>query len=146
LGNDKIRSFKYLPDRDAKGASHGNDIPEIRYADILLSRAEALNELNGPNQESINLINLIRNRAGLGNLNLADFESKEALRDHILKERGWEFYSEGHRRMDLIRMNKFISGALERGKTNAKPFHVLFPIPQVVMDSDPSMVQNDGYY
>jgi len=146
LGNDNIRSFKYLPDPDAKGASHGNDIPEIRYADILLSRAEALNELNGPNQESINLINLIRNRAGLGNLNLADFESKEALRDHILKERGWEFYSEGHRRMDLIRMNKFISGALERGKTNAKPFHVLFPIPQVVMDSDPSMVQNDGYY
>lgn len=145
LGNDNIRSFKYLPDPNAQGASHGNDIPEIRYADVLLSRAEALNELNGPNQEALDLINLVRKRAGLENIKLSDVGSKESLRDHILKERGWEFYSEGHRRMDLIRMDKFISGALARGKSNAKPAHVLFPIPQAVMDSDPLLLQNEGY-
>ncbi|MCF3108849.1 RagB/SusD family nutrient uptake outer membrane protein [Niabella sp. CC-SYL272] len=145
LGNDNIRSFKYLPDPNAQGASHGNDIPEIRYADILLSRAEALNELSGPSQESLDLINLVRNRAGLGNIKMSDVVSKEFLRDHILKERGWEFYSEGHRRMDLIRMHRFVPGALARGKTNARPFHVLFPIPQAVMDSDPLLIQNEGY-
>ena len=145
LGNDNIRSFKYLPDPNAQGASHGNDIPEIRYADILLSRAEALNELNGPGQEALDLVNLVRNRAGLKNIKLSDFGSKESLRAHILKERGWEFYSEGHRRMDLIRMDQFISGALARGKSNAKPVHVLFPIPQAVMDSDPLLLQNEGY-
>jgi starch-binding outer membrane protein, SusD/RagB family len=145
LGGDNIRSFKYLPDPGAVGASHGNDIPEIRYADILLSRAESLNELGGPSQAAIDLVNLVRTRAGLGNLQLANFPSKESLRDHILKERGWEFYSEGHRRMDLLRMDKFISNAIARGKTNAKPHHVLFPIPQEVMDSDPLLEQNAGY-
>lgn len=145
LGSDNIRSFKYLPDPNAQGASHGNDIPDIRYADILLSRAEALNELNGPNEESLDLINQVRNRAGLADILIANFTSKELLRDHILKERGWEFYSEGQRRMDLIRMDKFISGAIARGKSNAKPYHVLFPIPQAVMDSDPLLVQNEGY-
>lgn len=46
------------------------------------------------------------------------------LRDQLLKERGWEFLSEGKRREDLIRMDKFISGALER-KKNAQSFQVL---------------------
>ena len=145
LGGDNIRSFKYLPDPNAIGAAHGNDIPEIRYADILLSRAEALNELDGPTIESVNLINLVRERAGLENIKLSEFLTKDDLRNHILKERGWEFYSEGHRRMDLIRMDKFVSGAIARGKTNAKPFHVLFPIPQIVVDSDPLLEQNEGY-
>ncbi|WP_028295935.1 RagB/SusD family nutrient uptake outer membrane protein [Olivibacter sitiensis] len=145
LGNDNIRSFKYLPDPGALGASHGNDIPEIRYADILLSRAEALNELNGPTQEALDLINQVRTRAALDGIAFGAFSDKAALRDHILAERGWEFYSEGHRRMDLIRMDKFISGAIARGKTSATAHHVLFPIPQAVMDSDPLLVQNEGY-
>src|SRR5690606_8417834 len=145
LNNNDTRSFKYWPDPDALGASHGNDIPEIRYADILLSKAEALNELIGPNEESINLINQIRLRANLNVLTLSDFPDKESLRDHLLNEIGWEFYSEGQRRYDLIRMNKFISSAIERGATNARPFHVLFPIPQVAIDSDPLLTQNEGY-
>ncbi|RYZ47407.1 MAG: RagB/SusD family nutrient uptake outer membrane protein, partial [Sphingobacteriales bacterium] len=144
LGGDNIRSFKYLPDPGAVGASHGNDIPEIRFADILLAHAEALNELNGPSQAAIDLINRVRTRAGVSILALVDFPSKDLLRDHILKERGWEFFSEGHRRLDLLRMNKFISNAVARGK-NAKPHHVLFPIPQEVMDSDPLLEQNAGY-
>ena len=145
LNNDNTRSFKYWPDPNAVGASHGNDIPEIRYADILLTRAEALNELNGPAQESLDLINQVRTRAKLSALLLSDFPTKEKLRDQILNERGWEFYSEGQRRLDLIRMGKYISSALARGKTNAKPFHVLFPIPDVAINSNPLLVQNEGY-
>ena len=145
LNDNNTRSFKYWPDPEAIGADHGNDIPVIRYADILLSRAEALNEINGPNQESIDLINQVRSRAGLPDINLADFASKEALRDHILAERGWEFYSEGKRRLDLIRMGKYISSAHDRGKANAQDFHKLFPIPQEAIDANPLLEQNPGY-
>jgi len=145
LNNNDTRSFKYWPDPQAVGAGHGNDIPEIRYADILLARAEALNELNGPSQPALDLINEVRRRAKLGNKQLSDLPTREAFRDHILKERGWEFYSEGQRRMDMIRMDKFISSALARGKSNAKPIHVLFPIPEVALTANPKLVQNPGY-
>lgn len=142
---DNTRSFKYWPDPVGVNASYGNDIPEIRYAEILLARAEALNELTGPTQEALDLINEVRARAGLDPITLAEVSDKEGLRDHILKERGWEFYSEGKRRQDLIRMDKLISNARERGITNAQPFHVRFPIPFASMDSNPLLVQNEGY-
>ena len=92
---DNARSFKYTPDPSAISQNNGNDIPVIRYADILLSRAEALNELDGSNQESLDLINQVRQRAGLGNMQLADFATKEILRTHLIKERGWEFSLNG---------------------------------------------------
>lgn len=145
LGNNNTRSFKYWPDPAASGNDHGNDVPGVRYADILLSRAEALNELNGPNQESIDLINMVRERADVDLLDLSDFASTEELRMHLLDERAWEFFTEGKRREDQIRMGTFISSAQDRGVTNAKPTHVLFPIPQAAMDSNPLLVQNDGY-
>ncbi|MCY1722078.1 RagB/SusD family nutrient uptake outer membrane protein [Prolixibacteraceae bacterium Z1-6] len=145
LNANNTRSFKFWPDVNAQANHHGNDIPQIRYADILLARAEALNELNGPNQESIDLINKIRNRANLDDIAVADFGSKEALRDHILKERGWEFYSERKRRQDLIRHDKFISSAQERGITNAQAHHVRMPIPQIEIDANPLCEQNPGY-
>ena len=146
LGNplDNARSFKYVPDPDANARWNGNDQPVLRYADILLSRAEALNELNGPSQESIDLINQVRQRADVPILQLADFASTEALRDHILAERGWEFFSEGKRRKDLIRHGKLISDAVARGK-NAQPYHVRFPIPQREIDANPNLEQNTGY-
>lgn len=144
LGNDNARSFKYWPDPNANGRHTGNDIPEIRYSDILLSRAEALNELNGPNQESIDLINEVRNRVGISELKLSDFSDKEELRSHILQEREWEFYHEGKRREDMIRQDMFISNAQSRGK-NAQEHHTLFPIPQSEMDANPNLEQTSGY-
>ncbi|WP_113661131.1 RagB/SusD family nutrient uptake outer membrane protein [Pedobacter nanyangensis] len=144
LGNDNIRSVKYWPDQNNAGAAHGNDIPEIRLADIYLSRAEALNEISGPTQEALDNINLVRRRANLLDLKLVDITSKDQLRDLILAERGHEFYNEGHRRTDLIRMGKFISNAIARGK-NARDIHLVFPIPQVVIDSDPLIKQNKDF-
>jgi hypothetical protein len=148
LNNNNTRSFKYWPDPNAIGNQHGNDESEIRYADILLSRAEALNELNGPNQESIDLINQVRVRAGLiaEDISLNNFLSSEALREHLLNERAWEFYGEvGIRREDQIRMGTFISSALERGHSNAQPFRKIFPIPQDAMDANPNLEQNPNY-
>ncbi|MGQ8337476.1 RagB/SusD family nutrient uptake outer membrane protein [Sunxiuqinia sp. A32] len=142
---DNTRSMKYPPDPNATGNMHGNDIPFIRYADILLSRAEALNEIQGPNSESISLINQIRSRAGIEDLSLSDYNSKDELRDHILDERRWEFWYEGKRRRDLLRMGKFIEFAQSRGVTNAQEFHRKFPIPQYALEANPLLEQNAGY-
>ena len=104
-----VRCFKYVPDPNAISQNHGNDVPLIRFAEILLNRSEALNELNGPNQESVDLLNSIRQRAGIPGHSLADFPSKEAFRDSLLQERGWEFVAEGKRRQEeALQMQKII--------------------------------------
>ncbi|MGD1891705.1 MAG: RagB/SusD family nutrient uptake outer membrane protein [Cyclobacteriaceae bacterium] len=143
LGNDQSLSLKYEFDPNATGAGMGNDIPVVRYADILLSRAEALNEVNGPTQEAIDLINQVRARANASLLSLGDF-TQESIRDQIFQERRWEFYLEGKSREDQIRQCTFISGGQARGK-NAQPFHVRFAIPQLDVDANPDIEQNDGY-
>jgi starch-binding outer membrane protein, SusD/RagB family len=141
---DNLRSLKYW-DNNTVGNHSGNDVPLIRYADILLTRAEALNELNGPTQAALDLINLVRTRAGIANLTLAQATSKDVLRDLILRERGWEFYTEGKRREDLLRMDKFISNAQARGITSASEKHKVFPIPQTEIDANSACKQNAGY-
>lgn len=140
-----VRCFKYVPDPNAVSAFHGNDVPMIRYAEVLLNRSESLNELNGPNQESVDLLNQIRTRAGIPNYNVSDFSSKDALRDSLLKEKGWEFVAEGMRRMDLIRQGKLISEALARGASNAKEFMTRYPIPLDEIKANPKLIQNTGY-
>lgn len=150
LNKDNIRAFKYTPDVNAVSNAHGNDIPVIRYADILLARAEALNELDGPTQESLDLFQQVRNRAGLTRpFGVSDF-TKESLRERILQERAWEFYGEDLRREDLIRNGSFISRARERlaarGITTKIDDHFLvFPIPQPEIDANPLCKQNPGY-
>jgi starch-binding outer membrane protein, SusD/RagB family len=145
LNQNNTRPFKFVPDVNAVANSHGNDLPVIRYADILLSRAEALNEISGPTQEALDLIQMVRNRAGLKTpLVLANY-TKETLRDHILNERGWELYIEKVRRQDLLRHGKFISSAKARGITIADDHHKLFPIPQTEINANKLCIQNPGY-
>lgn len=143
FGVNQTLPFKYEFDPASVGANAGNDLPVIRFSDILLSRAEALNELSGPTAEVISLINQVRTRAGAKAIALTDY-TKETLRDFLLEERGKEFFCEMKSREDYIRQGKFISDAIKRGKS-AKPFHVLFPIPQVEIDANKALVQNEGY-
>ena len=140
-----VRCFKYVPDPNAISENNGNDVPVIRYAEVLLNRSEALNELSGPNQESVDLLNQIRNRAGIPEYSISDFPSKESFRDSILEERGWEFVAEGKRRMDLIRQGKLISKAQSRGATDAKDYMTRYPIPANEISANPNLEQNPGY-
>jgi len=140
-----VRCFKYVPDPGAVSEKNGNDVPMIRYAEILLNRSEALNELNGPTQEAVDLLNQIRRRAGVTDYTLSNFVSKDALRAALLKERGWEFVAEGMRRMDLVRQGKLIPNALARGASAAKDYMVRFPIPLTEIQANPKLVQNKGY-
>lgn len=145
--DDRAVPVKYAHDPNyASSQFAGNDVPLIRLADIYLARAEALNEINGPNQESIDLINAVRERAFEPDLPilLSNYGSKEQLRNHILAERGWEFYIEGLRREDLVRHGKYISNAIERGH-DAKDHHKYLPFPIGELDANPTLVQNPGY-
>jgi len=103
-----------------------------------------LNEINGPNQESVDLLNMIREAAGVSTFSVSDFPGKEDLRDLILDERGREFHTEAIRRQDLIRHGKFIEMANERGKP-ALDHHVRYPIPQTEIERNSSLTQNEGY-
>lgn len=144
LEKDDVRNLKFKEDLTATGANSGNDFPVIRYADILLTYAEALNELNGPNITSINLINEVRAKAGIAHLELSSFSSKEDLRAAIFQERKWEFHAEELHRQDLIRQGIFITQAQDRGLI-AKNYQVRFPIPQNEIDKNPNLTQNEGY-
>lgn len=144
LGTDDIRNFKFKEDFSATGANSGNDFPVIRYADILLTRAEALNEISGPNEESFSLINQVRAKAGIEPLKPSNFESKEVLRTAIFQERSWEFVVEELHRQDQIRQGIFIQQARDRG-INSQDYQVLYPIPQTEIDKNSNLTQNDGY-
>ena len=120
------------------------DHPVIRYAEVLLSYAEAENELNGPTQSAIDAVKLVTDRANT-TIPTSAIAGKEAFRNFLLEERGRELYAEGQRRQDLIRHGVYISRAQARGK-NAQNHHVLFPLPQnVVIESNGIIEQNDGY-
>lgn len=144
LGEDNAITLKFpeYPNQDASRSS--DDFPFIRYADILLSRSEALNEINGPNQESVDFLNMVREASGVAAYQISDFDSTLDFRDAILDERDWEFHTEALRRQDLICHDKFIEMAIERGKL-AQAFQVRYPIPQTEIERNPNLVQNEGY-
>ncbi|KLT70307.1 MULTISPECIES: RagB/SusD family nutrient uptake outer membrane protein [unclassified Flavobacterium] len=114
LGAEPPAGVFYMPDVSTRKYADdetttyydGHSVNILRYADVLLSRAEALNEISGPTIEAIDLINQVKGRSHAKLLVLADY-NQSTLRDAILQERGWELFYEGKRRQDLIRMNKF---------------------------------------
>lgn len=113
----------------------------IRYADVLLMYAEALNE-NGKTDEALKYLNMVRVRAGLqGYTNL----TKEVVRDNIYLERRLELSFEGHRWFDLLRTGRALS---VMSKYGMKAYMTVFPLPlsQVKLINNPSIFpQNPGY-
>ena len=75
----------------------------FRYAEVLLSYAEAENELNGPSAEVYNLLNQVRNRVGMPDVDQNKYNNQAKLRESIRRERSVELAGEGLRRQDIIR-------------------------------------------
>lgn len=132
----------------------GVNFPLIRYADVLLTYAEALNEQNGPIPAAYDAINAVRRRARAVGTPMQQPESvypdisnvsKEQFRDAVLNEYALEFAGEGHYRYDLLRHDRLISNAKALGITAAQDKHKLFPIPAIQISRNKTLVQNTGY-
>lgn len=120
----------------------------IRYADVLLMAAEALNENNNPAQALVYL-NMVRARARGTSMTLlpnVTTTNKDALRTRIWNERRSELAMEQIRWFDLLRQGRAESVMNGVGKNFIGPKHLLFPIPQVEIDlSSGVLSQNEGY-
>ena len=117
--NTNLRTGLY--DKVVTGLHCGINLRMMRYSDVLLRAAECENEVSGPTQQAIDWINQVRNRAGLANLNLSDFGSKDKLFEQIANvERPKEFGCEFGRGFDLIRWGFFYdNGRLQQLKEHA---------------------------
>jgi hypothetical protein len=83
-----------------------NYAPVIRYAEILLNRAEALVRAGGSvTQGAVDLLNAVRTRSfPAGAYTLASFATPQAFYDAVLLERDIEFLGEGMRNLDIMRL------------------------------------------
>lgn len=119
--------------------TQANNVVMLRLADVVLMRAECLNEL-GRTQEAIPFLNQIRTRAGLDPTTAV---TQEEVRQAIEDERFVELCFEGHRWWDSIRTNRATVLSAPR-LTN--PDRVLWPVPGRDIDLNPNLLpQNPSY-
>jgi hypothetical protein len=142
---------------DFLGTNVGTNWRVIRYADVLLMLAEALNEddktaLAGP------YVTMVRQRPGSGLLDLLPTvkADKVLLRNAIIDERAMELAGEGHRFFDLVRWglaDKYMGANSAHGKNPKSLSGGIFKtgkdelvwIPSTEIDSNPNLKQNQGY-
>jgi starch-binding outer membrane protein, SusD/RagB family len=138
LEPEGIRVIKYFP-RAGERDNPTNDYVFLRYADVLLMKAEAIlrggTDPQGQTAEAIvNTLRTTRKATALGTVDL----------NAVLAERGRELYWEGWRRSDQIRFGTFLR-RLDQRPADSPASAVLFPIPQRALDSNPNLRQNPGY-
>ncbi len=139
---------KYWDPLACGAASARNNFLVLRYADVLLMYAEALNEVGGPTAEVYAAINQVRARArkGIATAEPQDLKTltQAQFREAVLQERSWELCFEGHRRWDLLRTGRYLDVLKKQGiATETK--HLLYPIPLQEIDVNPALTQNPGY-
>ena len=136
--------------RHADGWASSDNQILIRLADIILLKAEALNQL-GQTADAIPLINAIRARVGLAGTPAVS-QSDVALA--ILKERRLELALEGYRWNDLLRfgaqytinlMNSQVDPSGNALNYNVTQDKLLYPIPLSEIQLDPNLTQNHGF-
>jgi hypothetical protein len=154
----------YHPDSYTIKGRQGDNWPVIRYADVLLMLAEAINEQSGPTGDAVGYLNQIRQRAGLSSLSGL---TKDSFRTAVSHERRMELAFENDRWYQLKRtlspaeLTTFLNahGALEKshpttdrggipfstGDYKFDPFEALFPIPANEILINKALVQNPGY-
>lgn len=149
----------FLDQDPPSGASNSDqDIVLIRYADILLMYAEAMNEANGPSQQVIDAINLVRERTGIEMPPIVNTFDQDGLREQIRHERRVELAGEGLRFFDIKRWKiahivvpaQIVPGSVTESTPDGthrvfEQKQYLWPIPQSEIDQNPLLDQNPGY-
>lgn len=153
--------FKHF-DRVANGtqgvkgtAQSSMNWPLIRYAEVLLTYAEAQNEVSGPTVAARNALKLIRDRAELTTPELSAF-NKDSFRDAVLKERWHELCYEGKTWFDMLRLRKaynedtnafdnFVGHKFSYGPT-LQSKNLLLPLPILEMNNNPNLTPNNPGY
>jgi len=150
LDDGRLYSRKYL-DSIAVANDAGINVIVLRYADVLLMYAEALNE-TGQTAAAMSYLNQVRDRAGVKLYESGELATQEAMRQAIADERQLELSMENHRWFDLVRTGKAIdvmnqheypNGNISVTVTEEK---LLFPIPLTQIDaSSGNLTQNPGF-
>lgn len=126
-------SFKIgqLPDMD-------NDFPLIRYAEVLMIKAEAVARQANDWNAALPWVNQLRARAGLP-------AATSLTEDEFLAELGREFFQESKRRTDLIRFDKWGDAWWEKSAHNDSYKNVMpIPLDQINVPGS-GLTQNAGY-
>ncbi len=135
-----------------------NDWPVIRHADVLLMYAEVLNETDGP-ATGLPYLDGMRRRAGLAAIAASEVPVRYAFREKLEKERRLELAFENQRWFDLLRWGKAVE-VVNKQITETEGFYdkyaftvnkiadwqLLLPIPQSVIDNNPSVVTQKPNY
>lgn len=125
---------------------YDTDIPLFRYAEVLLTRAEANFRLGHP-ELAVPDINELRGRAHASTVSTEDITE-----DFLIDEWAREFFVEGRRRSDLVRFGRFsgssyiwpFKGGVPTG-TGVQSFYDIYPIPSDELASNKNMSQNPDY-
>ncbi|MCT4672929.1 MAG: RagB/SusD family nutrient uptake outer membrane protein [Prolixibacteraceae bacterium] len=137
----------------------GIDFPVLRYSDVLLMKAEAINEL-GRTTEATPLLNQIRHRAGLADIEAETVASIDLFREELKDERSRELCFEGVRKFDLIRWGDLgrklndLEAQMDQAKIsdsyqwlydasrNFEDKHVVWPLPLIELEENKLIEQH----
>ncbi|WP_432714382.1 RagB/SusD family nutrient uptake outer membrane protein [Pedobacter sp.] len=136
--NEGFRVLKWRPDVTWVNGAASNDIATIRYAEILLTKAEALLRSGGNAGEALTLVNQVRQRSNatvLQSLTLKNIED----------ERARELIYESSRRRDMIRFGTWFTGTWKFKTTVTPETRKILPIPVTELNANSALKQNPGY-
>jgi starch-binding outer membrane protein, SusD/RagB family len=154
---------KYLDFGASSNGAEAPDVVVLRYADVLLSLAEAIDANAGPTAEAYSFVNQVRARAKVPNLTPG--LSAAAFKDSVFVERRYELVLEGHGIFDSRRNWPWAKARVEANMAvistmNKSPFTSsvekndgrpisdkwkLYPIPLVACELNPALTQNPGW-
>lgn len=142
--------FKYYdPAVVGNQGQSSKNLPIIRYAEVLLIYAEALNEASGaPTAQAYWALDEVRRRAGIAPLqDIAPALSQAQFRDSVFQERRKELVYEYQRWFDLVRRGAdyYVATLKAAGKTTAAPKHLHFPTPQRELNLNPKLTQHPDW-
>jgi starch-binding outer membrane protein, SusD/RagB family len=152
--NERPSVKKYMPpyitEEQYQNYTSPNNLPIIRYADVLLIFAEADNMANGgPTQAAVDAVNQVIDRANGYQPNpdaplLTTAMSKDAFDAAVINERNLELCFEYDRYFDVLR-KRLLWEVTPWARQNFTEDDYLWPIPQVDLRLNPLLDQNPGY-